>query len=477
MRVLLIFILATSGCKTTKPVVSEPEFMTLPQNDPHSWAEMERIWLTERLLVKKVHEKSWDIDYGFARCNRRERKKYRPQVIAALNRAVDLWLSPIEQIQKAINDGRLTSDPIIDHQKPPPELVSDVNIHKKKVTEYRIPPKNKKDKKRKGYTTFNIYAYIKLLKKLKKKLNKIKDPSTIQQHKEFKRFRKFVLNLPEMSVVFVCKEGRSFINLFTNAIVMYEKESKDSIPETNFSFGTLLHEIGHAFGLADTYVDKHNPTRDHMDSTGVHGLTIGHQPFSVMSASGQIFASYKDVKPTVDDKNGISWIYAYMNMNKLKLDTCPLHYQPELFARDERDKPPSIACRPTHPLLFAMASANYSTANVVLADKEASIDINARTHGQGLTAIHYAVLRATPIGLIKAILERFHKEIDFSISGLPKETDFSITGFHQKWTQPLTALELAKIALKNIQQRNQQQLAEHYSAVVELLLRYSRGVT
>ena len=206
-------------------------------------------------------------------------------------------------------------------------------------------------------------------------------------------------------------------------------------------------------------------------------ITIGHQPFSVMALSGSIFASYKDVEPTVDDMNGISWIYAYMNMNKLKLDTCPLHYQPEIFARDEKDKPPSTACRPTHPLLFAMASRRYSTAKYVLADKEASININVRTHEQGLTTIHYAVLRTAPIELIEAILKRFHKEIDFSIAGLPKETDFSITGLHQEETQPLTVLELARIMLKDAQQRNQQQFAEHYSAVVELLLRYSGGVT
>lgn len=434
MRFLIVFLLM-GGCKTANPVVSEPEFMTYLQDNPHFWSAGEHMGvdITERMLVKKVHEKAWDIDYGFApNCSRRERKKLEPKVVEAIRRAVNLWLHPVRTIQqKFIKEGKFPSEL-------PPKLVNQLNIHEKK----KLFPLRKGQQKL--YATFNFgNIWHKLLEK---------DPKGVE----------LLLNLPELSVVFNCNEGRPWLQQRFNSINIYEetKNTKRNIPETKFSFGALLHEVGHAFGLADTYVDAKNSFRDHMISTDVNPYTIGHQPISVMSIYQLLYvAHYDDVKPTVDDQHGIYWLYIHMHMNKLKLDTCPRHYQPEFFARDEQDKAPSIACRPQYPFLFAMASENYSTARLLFNNK-APIDINARIHKRGSTALHYAVALA-PIQFLVDILERFHKEIDFSITG----SIFTLP--------PMTVMVLAKTLLKIAQKENEKEMVEIYTAVVKILSKYT----
>ena len=438
MRIILVLLLI-SGCKTAGPDVSEPEFMTFAQDDPHLWNIMELLGANERYLVKKVHEKSWDIDYGFApNCSENKREQLRPRVIEAIHRVVNLWLNPIRAMRKAIKDGRFNSDPIIDHQKPPPALVSKFNIHEKEVMLF------KKINQQKLYSTFNLNT---IMGKLEKGDSEGLD---------------LLLQLPELSVVFNCNKGRAVMQPRFNTINIYQQVAKTNIPETEFPFATLLHEVGHTFGLADTYVDPQHPMRDHMVSSGGSIHTVGHQPISVMGPHPFLFfTSYDDVKPTIDDRNGIFWLYAYIHMNKLNLDTCPPGYQKELFERDKEGNP-TIACRPKNPLLFAMASRNYSTARAVINDKNTSIDINARTHEQGFTALHYAVLFA-PIELIETILKIFSKDIDFSIAG----SDL-------KGLQPMTPLELANGLLKSAQQANSTKSIERHSDVVKLLVKYHK---
>ena len=83
---------------------------------------------------------------------------------------------------------------------------------------------------------------------------------------------------------------------------------------------TLVHEMGHAFGLADTY-NKDDRVR---------GLTLGMQPTSLMAMSydhvddvrvptrvnrGTIAAFAKKCL-TEDDKNGILWLYRVFYENQ-----------------------------------------------------------------------------------------------------------------------------------------------------------------
>ena len=443
MSILLFFLLAVSGCKTAKPVVNEPDFITYPQDNPHQWISEEMVGSTKRILVEKVYEKSWDIDYVLAHCDKRSRKKYKPKVVDAINRAVSLWLSPIIQHQK-----------IVDHQKPPPELVNNLNIRqKKKLFLYE-------NKFQEGYTTFDTDELVKLRKDLADKFSEIPDKNTIQQYEEFQKYEQYLLKLPEISVVFNCRKGRAFMTPYYNSMNIYEADSKTTIPETPFPFEALLHEIGHAFGLADTYVESTDPTRAHIVSTDVNLKTVGHQPITIMGPLYQLsFTSYEDVRPTADDDNGISWLYTYIHISKFNLARCPPRYQAEFFEREKQGNP-TVACRPSHPFLFAMRSRNYSTAKFLLNNDKSSIDINARAYDQGFTAIHYAVWFA-PIDLIKAILQRFHEKIDFSIAG-------SHRGEKPVWT----VLGWAEFLLKDAQQKNMLQGVKRYSAIIDLLLSY-----
>lgn len=453
MNTLLVFllILSISGCKTANPAVSEPEFMVFPQDNPHSWEILESFQLTKRTLIKKAHEKSWDIEYGFApNCSKRNRKKYQPKVVEAINRAIKLWLAPVETVRKAIMNAKSSSETIVDYQKQPPELVGQFNIYEKKD----LFPLGESLGNKDSYTTFV-------------------PPPFPKEDRDIPSYADAVSKLPDLSVVFNCQKGRAFMKPYLNYINMYEekKNSTVTIPKTKFSFTTLLHEIGHAFGLADTYVDSRNKSRDHMTNTGVHPYTVGNQPISVMSVAYKLeFNSYDDIKPTLDDELGIHWFYIHMNIAELNLETCPPHYQSEAFVRDKEKGTQTLACRPQNPFLFAMLSKNHSTARYLLSDKKerALIDINARTNPLGFTALHYAVEYA-PIELIEIILETFSQEIDFTIAGKKENIDFTKNYIRKrKESSPMTALELAQHLFLTA---DNEQIKERYSDIVDLLLK------
>ena len=67
----------------------------------------------------------------------------------------------------------------------------------------------------------------------------------------------------------------------------------------------LVHELGHAFGLGDTYV------RDRTPSTGGLAFTMGKQPAAVMAARfpGALPAPFALGE---DDRNGIIYLYKYL---------------------------------------------------------------------------------------------------------------------------------------------------------------------
>ena len=69
-----------------------------------------------------------------------------------------------------------------------------------------------------------------------------------------------------------------------------------------------------------------------------------------------------------------------------------------------------------------------------------------------------------PTKLVKTILKRFHKELDFSIAGSDIKT-----------LPPMTALELAEGLLKSAEQANSKKSIERHSDVIKLLLTYIEG--
>ena len=94
---------------------------------------------------------------------------------------------------------------------------------------------------------------------------------------------------------------------------------------------SLTHELGHAFGLADTY------RRRGIRSTGGLPGTVGTQPSSTMAYY------FRQDQIGEDDKRGIIWLYKHFHEG-LELEDC-------FFPDYVLEKKPR-GCRPKHPLIF-----------------------------------------------------------------------------------------------------------------------------
>lgn len=85
----------------------------------------------------------------------------------------------------------------------------------------------------------------------------------------------------QIPVLYVYEMDRSSENLMTDSLFMF----------------VLVHEMGHGFGLADTYVGAGGEGRK------------GRQPVSVMAADYHVLAAGKEVELTDDDVKGLRWLY------------------------------------------------------------------------------------------------------------------------------------------------------------------------
>ena len=137
----------------------------------------------------------------------------------------------------------------------------------------------------------------------------------------------------------------------------------------------MIHEIGHAFGLGDTYIGRNE--QEPSQSTGGLPDLVGTQPASIMGM--HLWAHTPDYI-SQDDKNCIIWLYKVIHEGLPDTDC----YFPDYEFEEE---PPG--CVPKHPLLFELKQGYVEYAKWILnADK--NIDINAQD-SSGNTALHYAV--------------------------------------------------------------------------------------
>ena len=135
----------------------------------------------------------------------------------------------------------------------------------------------------------------------------------------------------------------------------------------------LVHELGHAFGLADTYGRK--------QSTGGLAFTIGKQPASVMAGR---FPGVLPFALGEDDKNGIIYLYKYLYEE---------HAAGDCFFPDYVRIEWNGRCRPEYPLIFEAKHGTLHTVREILID-DPTLDVNARD-SQGMSALHYAVQRGS----------------------------------------------------------------------------------
>ncbi len=190
----------------------------------------------------------------------------------------------------------------------------------------------------------------------------------------------------DLWIIFYCKLGRSKAFIGGVPSIKLRQGTKVVRPFMN----SLVHETGHVFGLADTYIpwnDRHKPG---LSQGGLSG-TKGTQPAAVMSGHMPVFLDQDANHPVAldgleplgtDDINGIIWLYKHVH-EQLPLEEC---FFPE-YALEETP----LGCRPKYPLIFEIKQGDEYWSLEVIKD-DPNLDINAQDK-EGMTALHYAVLQ------------------------------------------------------------------------------------
>ena len=160
----------------------------------------------------------------------------------------------------------------------------------------------------------------------------------------------------------------------------------------------IHHEIGHAFGLGDTYARMGFNSTTTRISTDGDKETGGSQPLSVMGGSRWVkIDSSGKLQLFDDDVAGINWLYDFYLKKNIKPTDCPDDYTYEETTK---------GCRPSYPLIFVVKQ-NNSFAIRRLLDFNDTIDIDEQDT-LGNTALHYAAYSKTLHGdnLYKFLVSR-----------------------------------------------------------------------
>lgn len=279
---------STVACKKK---TLQPKFVTIAQE-----ASKTGDMLTDNFLIKKVHDSGWKIFYGFEdnnHCN----GVFVDDKLAALKgrvtESINVWLAPLRDKQGIIELANITLE--------------------EKETQSLLPSD--------GTDNTGLMG------------GEIRYKATIDS------------NDAHLSIVFLCEIGRSF------AIVRHSKSEIHIFQYAHnyYKATTIHHEMGHAFGLGDTYVDN-SAIRDSLRrfnrSTGGDWGTVGMQPLAVMNMSypGVGISSDGRLQLTPDDIAGIKWLYRYYIEKNVDICDCPYEYVYE----EEIG-----GCRPQYPLIFA----------------------------------------------------------------------------------------------------------------------------
>ena len=200
-------------------------------------------------------------------------------------------------------------------------------------------------------------------------------------------------NAADLGVIFHCHIGADTAFVSVDETPGINARAGD-LQVTRAMMKILVHEIGHVFGMADTYLLQRDKGRG-LDTGGLN-LTRGTQPTSVMSGSipflrleeAHTDAELHGLSPLgVDDINGIVWLYKHIYEDQPLKDCFFPDYEFEEFP---------AGCRPKYPLIFELKyGSTINNAKELYAlriiDEDEGLDVNAQD-AEGMTALHYAVL-------------------------------------------------------------------------------------
>ena len=210
------------------------------------------------------------------------------------------------------------------------------------------------------------------------------------------------VKLYDLRIILSCDFGESSALVFAHEDFPPEIQLHRGTVVDNHFKASLLHEIGHSFGLLDTY-RRNIPGEEFQVSRGGLVGTIGHQPASVMS--GLNAPRPLPTRISQDDANGIVWLYKFYHEN-LPLEDC-------IFPDYELEKSPD-GCRPKSPLIFEIKHGDENLAIKVIREDE-NTDINAND-GDGMTALQHAIIKGYP-RLVNRLLARQDIEVNSQDGG------------------------------------------------------------
>ena len=192
----------------------------------------------------------------------------------------------------------------------------------------------------------------------------------------------------DLSVIFHCKDQRvSSARLLQGKSPQIDMRKGTKVTP-NFMV-TFAHEMGHAFGLADTYIPAEHWGKPGLSKGGLES-TKGTQPAALMSLASW----HRDGRPRLgkDDKNGVIWLYKVVHEG-LSIRDC-------FFSDYELENPP-LGCVPKRPLIFELKHGIEVRVLRMLKQDE-NLDLNARD-ASGFTALHHAVQQGS-VEIVKALL-------------------------------------------------------------------------
>ena len=192
----------------------------------------------------------------------------------------------------------------------------------------------------------------------------------------------------DFTIVFFCKIAGSFAWVGGGFPRIDLRQGTEITPDF---MASLVHEMGHIFGLADTYLRFEDWGNQELDKGGADS-TKGTQPDSAMS----LLTTFHKGGGMLgrDDKIGIVWLYK-VAYEGLGLRDC-------FFPDYELEKDP-LGCRPKYPLIFALQHGAEIIPLLILRE-DAGLDVNVRD-ADGMTALHHAVLNKYT-RVVTALLQR-----------------------------------------------------------------------
>ena len=334
---IVLFLTLITSC-LPKEDTSKTEFVALVQQ-----SEYHR---EKNFLIKKVYNPNLSIIYGFSDNNYCSRQfiGQEQQLKNSISKSLKVWLAPLA----------FKGRPIVDRY----------DYHYRKTTKSNHILDS-------GDDHFRIIFH----KKEKQDRNDSLFPSCSSNRRK---------ESADLVIIFYCQQGRSFMWMTKDhaEIHMYQGQKTVKVGVTDrkkYKLSILHHEMGHAFGLADTYVEPEKEVYRYNFSDGGDPETIGKQPLSVMNST-QAAVNYETGKLLLgdDDVAGINWLYRYYFTKTVEINDCPTDYLYEDSTK---------GCYPRYPLIFAVKQNDWATIHGLLDNSTTTID---QQDELGNSALHYA---------------------------------------------------------------------------------------